>query len=49
MIDRITKEAKALYNKIAKEKLMTIVLASSSKKPKPREIVGTVLFPDGKE
>ena len=42
----VTKQAKSFYKKIANKTLMSIVLASSSKKPKNTEIHGNVLFPD---
>ncbi|KAK1351234.1 hypothetical protein POM88_054551 [Heracleum sosnowskyi] len=42
----ILDEAKSLYDKIATEKLMSIVIAASSRKQKREKISGTVLFPD---
>ena len=40
----VTKQAKSFYKKIANKTLMSIVLASSSKKPKNTEIHGHALF-----
>ena len=40
------KQAKGFYKKIADKTLMSIVLASSSWKPKNTEIQGNVIFPD---
>ena len=40
------KRAKGFYKKIANKTLMSIVLASSSKKPKNTEIHGNVIFSD---
>ncbi|KAK1382116.1 hypothetical protein POM88_019851 [Heracleum sosnowskyi] len=42
----ILDEAKSLYDKIATKKLMSIVIAASSRKQKREKISGTVLFPD---
>lgn len=42
----VLEESKALYNKIAGQGLMKIVLEASSKKHKTRNIEETVLFPD---
>ena len=42
----VKKQAKSFYKKIANKTLMSIVLASSSKKPKNTEIHENVIFPN---